>query len=120
MLVRVSYTRSESMDSAFDEVQNRSTSHLQYEDWAEFMVAWRKDRIEIYEDYVRIFFSTVQERLVLTIIAESPREGMVIRTQTPCLPNPFEIIPYKTVTLFFRRPHFLSNMPTYAGGRNRE
>jgi len=53
MLVRVSYTRSESIGAQFDEIQNRMTSHLQYEDWSEFMVAWRRDTIEIYEDYVR-------------------------------------------------------------------
>lgn len=52
MLVRVSYSKSESLSPWFDEIQNRTTRYLQYADWAEFMVAWRKDRIEIYEDYV--------------------------------------------------------------------
>lgn len=52
MIVRVSYTRERSLGATFDENQNRSTQHLQYEDWAEFMVVWRKDRIELYEDYV--------------------------------------------------------------------
>ena len=53
MLVRVSYTKSEGLGNHFDEKQNRTTSHMRYEDWAEFMVVWRKDRIEIYENYVR-------------------------------------------------------------------
>ncbi|KAH7921911.1 hypothetical protein BV22DRAFT_1197834 [Leucogyrophana mollusca] len=51
MLVRVSYTKSESLPPGFDEKQNRVTGNLRYEDWAEFLVVWRKDRIEIYEDY---------------------------------------------------------------------
>ncbi|KAG2039604.1 hypothetical protein BDR03DRAFT_1008925 [Suillus americanus] len=51
MLVRVSYTKSESLPSHFDEVQNRSTPRLRYEDWAEFLVVWRGERLEIYQDY---------------------------------------------------------------------
>ncbi|KAG2151386.1 hypothetical protein DEU56DRAFT_777628 [Suillus clintonianus] len=51
MLVRVSYTKSESILRHFDEVQNRMTPNLRYEDWAEFLVVWRGERLEIYEDY---------------------------------------------------------------------
>ncbi|EIW80949.1 hypothetical protein CONPUDRAFT_103997 [Coniophora puteana RWD-64-598 SS2] len=51
MLVRVSYTKSENLSRTFNEHENRVTSHLRYEDWAEFLVVWRKDRIELYEDY---------------------------------------------------------------------
>jgi len=51
MLVRVSYTKSESLPCHFDEVQNRTTPRLRYEDWAEFLVVWRGERLEIYEDY---------------------------------------------------------------------
>lgn len=60
MLVRVSYIKSESLGSSFDEVQNRTTNHLQYEDWAEFMVVWRKDRLELYEDYVCHLFPQIR------------------------------------------------------------
>ena len=52
MLVRISFTKSESLGSCFDEGQHRTTTHLHYEDWAEYLVVWRKDYIEIYEDYV--------------------------------------------------------------------
>jgi hypothetical protein len=52
MLVRVSYTRSTYINS-FDEHQNRTTSHLDHEDWAEFMVVWRNHRIDLCEGYVR-------------------------------------------------------------------
>ncbi|KAF9242584.1 Pleckstrin homology domain-containing protein [Melanogaster broomeanus] len=51
MLVRVSYSKSESLPVPFDEIQNRQTSHLHHEGWAEFLVVWRNDRLEIYEDY---------------------------------------------------------------------
>ncbi|KAG7443112.1 uncharacterized protein BT62DRAFT_935448 [Guyanagaster necrorhizus] len=51
MLVRVSYTECESLGSQFDEYQHRMTSGLRHEDWAEFMVVWRRDSIEVYEDY---------------------------------------------------------------------
>ncbi|KAF9007668.1 hypothetical protein BDZ89DRAFT_965606 [Hymenopellis radicata] len=51
MLVRVSYSKSEDLGPHFDEYQNRMTTGLQYADWAEFMVVWRRDKIELYEDY---------------------------------------------------------------------
>lgn len=54
MLVRVSYTGAESVGTAFDENQNRVTQHLEYEDWSEFMVVWRKERLELYEDYASL------------------------------------------------------------------
>lgn len=51
MLVRVSHTEANSVGAAFDENQNRITQHLEYEDWSEFLVVWRKERLELYEDY---------------------------------------------------------------------
>jgi hypothetical protein len=58
MLVRISYTKASGVGAFFDEAQHRTTNHLDYEDWSEFLVVWRKDRrgnhrIEFYEDYVR-------------------------------------------------------------------
>lgn len=52
MIVRVAYCRDESPGPKFDEVQNRSARNLQYEDWNEFMVVWRNDRLELYDDHV--------------------------------------------------------------------
>ncbi|KAF8443073.1 Pleckstrin homology domain-containing protein [Boletus edulis BED1] len=51
MLVRVCYTKSESLTSHFDEVQNRQTTQLRHEDCMEFLVVWRRDMLELYEDY---------------------------------------------------------------------
>jgi hypothetical protein len=52
MVVRIAYCKDRSLGSRFDETQDRSARDMQYEDWAEFMVVWRKDRLELYNDYV--------------------------------------------------------------------
>ncbi|KAG5650960.1 hypothetical protein H0H81_010398 [Sphagnurus paluster] len=51
MLVRTYYTKSESISPKFDEVQHRTTRNLLDADWGEYIVAWRRDRIELYCDY---------------------------------------------------------------------
>ncbi|KAI0051385.1 hypothetical protein FA95DRAFT_1554452 [Auriscalpium vulgare] len=51
MVVRVCYSTEENLGGLFDEQQHRSAQHLQYLDWREFMVVWRKNRVELYEDY---------------------------------------------------------------------
>jgi len=53
MLVRVCYTKSETI-TEFNDAINRTTRDLHYEDWGEFLVAWRRDSIEIYRDHVSI------------------------------------------------------------------
>ncbi|KAI0648051.1 Pleckstrin homology domain-containing protein [Trametes meyenii] len=50
MLVRVSYTE-ETVAGTFDESQNRTTRHLENEGWVEYIVVWRKDRLELYTDH---------------------------------------------------------------------
>ncbi|KAF9565683.1 hypothetical protein CPC08DRAFT_629344 [Agrocybe pediades] len=50
MLVRVSYTKSETI-TEFNDAINRTTRDLHYEDWGEFLVAWRRDSVEIYRDH---------------------------------------------------------------------
>ena len=52
MLVRVYFTDEQSLPANFDEVQHRVTQQMQYIDWQEFIVAWRKDRLELYTDHV--------------------------------------------------------------------
>lgn len=51
MLVRVSYTKAEGLVN-FDDAISRTTRNLHFEDWGEFLVAWRRDSIEIYRDHV--------------------------------------------------------------------
>ncbi|KAJ7134438.1 Pleckstrin homology domain-containing protein [Mycena epipterygia] len=51
MLVRVGYTKSESIGPVFDEEQSRMARGIRYDEWAEFMVLWRKDVIQFYEPH---------------------------------------------------------------------
>ncbi|KAJ7505417.1 Pleckstrin homology domain-containing protein [Mycena galericulata] len=51
MLVRFGYTKSESIGPHFDEDQGRKTRGIRYNEWAEFMVIWRKDLIQFYEPH---------------------------------------------------------------------
>lgn len=84
MLVRVSRTDADSVGTAFDENQNRITSHLEYEDWSEFMVVWRKERLELYEDYVsRCSFMTYECSLAeLLVIRLCPARSGSSSTNT--------------------------------------
>ncbi|KJA24061.1 hypothetical protein HYPSUDRAFT_136823 [Hypholoma sublateritium FD-334 SS-4] len=50
MLVRVTYVKEEGI-THFDEAINRTTRDVKYEAWGEFLVAWRRDSIEIYKDH---------------------------------------------------------------------
>ena len=52
MIVRIAYSEDGSVGPRFDEVQSRSARNLLCDDWAEFMVVWRNDRLELYNDYV--------------------------------------------------------------------
>lgn len=51
MLVRVNYSKLEGF-IRFDDSIHRTTRDLHFEDWGEFLVAWRKDNLEIYRDHV--------------------------------------------------------------------
>lgn len=58
MMVRVSYTE-DSVPTPFDETRNRVTRHLDNEGWAEYIVAWRKDRLELYTEHVSTAHTTL-------------------------------------------------------------
>ena len=51
MLVRVNYSKSEGL-TQFDDYIHKTTRNLQFEEWSEFLVAWRKDSLELYRDHV--------------------------------------------------------------------
>ena len=72
MLVRVSHTDADSVGTAFDENQNLITQHLEYEDWSEFMVVWRKERLELYEDYA-------SQRHDSMVVTSPPTKLLLIR-----------------------------------------
>ena len=56
MLVRVSYTEAVSVPADFDESQDRVDPHIQSDNWMEYIVAWRKDRLELYRDHVGLYY----------------------------------------------------------------
>jgi hypothetical protein len=51
-MVRVSRSKHEIV-GGFDEERSRAARGITSEPWAEYLVIWRKDRLELYEDYVR-------------------------------------------------------------------
>ncbi|KAI0947149.1 hypothetical protein AcV7_009650 [Taiwanofungus camphoratus] len=51
MLVKVSYAATETVPAGFDEWRNRTMSHLESWNWEEYIVAWRKDRLELYQNH---------------------------------------------------------------------
>ena len=63
MMVRVSYTEN-SVPAPFDETRNRVTRHLDNEGWAEYIVAWRKDQLELYTEHVSTFRDIVYALLI--------------------------------------------------------
>ncbi|KAG6830694.1 hypothetical protein H0H92_015170 [Tricholoma furcatifolium] len=76
MLVRTYYTKSEDLNHHFDEQQHRTTRDLLDADWAEYLVAWRRDRIELYTDHVR-------ERIVYSEDMRNPRVNTKVRIDIP-------------------------------------
>ncbi|EEB92094.1 hypothetical protein MPER_09448, partial [Moniliophthora perniciosa FA553] len=51
MLVRIISSDLTAVPSSFDEQKHRQTRDLKHEGWGEFMVVWRGDRVEVYENY---------------------------------------------------------------------
>jgi len=88
MLVRVSHTDAESVGTAFDENQNLITRHLEYEDWSEFMVIWRRERLELYEDYASRCQLSSHAHQLKSCAPESSRQGVGYETQTPFVRRP--------------------------------
>lgn len=50
MLIRVAHTRQ--VVKHYDEQYSRNITDLDEERWEEFLVVWRAQRIELYQDYV--------------------------------------------------------------------
>ncbi|KAG6866302.1 hypothetical protein C0991_006398 [Blastosporella zonata] len=76
MLVRTCYSKSDNFNSHFDEQIHRTTQNLLDADWAEYLVAWRKDQIELYTDYVweHLFLKKADTDVPN---AEPPGQGML-------------------------------------------
>ena len=68
MMVRVTYSKREDLSPKFDDTINRTTRDLHFEDCAEFMVVWRKDLIELYEDHVRTVFPSWNIEAIVSML----------------------------------------------------
>ena len=55
MLVHAYYSDLVFAGQLFNEEIHRTSRDLEYEAWGEFLVVWRREHIEIYEDYVCMF-----------------------------------------------------------------
>ncbi|KAJ7069875.1 Pleckstrin homology domain-containing protein [Mycena amicta] len=51
MLVRVGYTKNDSMGPVFNEEVSRTARGVRYEEWSEFIVQWQSNVIQFYEPY---------------------------------------------------------------------
>lgn len=80
MLLRIQYTKVEGLPT-FDESVAHVQKDMKLEDWAEFMVVWRRNRLEIYEEYVRSPTHTLHHLQAAHILSVDPRKGMVYWTQ---------------------------------------
>jgi len=54
MLVRVIHSNIPDFKKPFNDKSCRSTRNLEFQDWSECIVIWRKKRIEVYQNYVRM------------------------------------------------------------------
>jgi hypothetical protein len=52
-MVRVSHSRLDII-GGFNEEKSRTARGVDSESWVEYFVIWRKDRLELYENYVRM------------------------------------------------------------------
>ena len=52
MLVQVSYTRTGGLSSQFDEEDARKHPELEEREWGEYIVTWKGQILELYEDHV--------------------------------------------------------------------
>lgn len=55
MLVRAHWTSEEKI-GIFSEGRHRAAKNIRYIDWGEYIVAWRRDKIEFYNEHVSVSF----------------------------------------------------------------
>lgn len=91
MLVKISSTKAHNLSAVFHESIHRTTRDLEYEDWGEFMVAWRKDLIEIYEDYVSATGCCIGLKSLRKNLPEYSNARVGSRAQASRLCYPLEI-----------------------------
>jgi hypothetical protein len=68
MLVRVHYSKLEGLIQ-FDDSIHKTARNLQFKEWSEFSVAWRKDSLELYRDYVSSQSSNDVSKFIALLVA---------------------------------------------------
>lgn len=111
MYVRIYSTETVDVFPCFDEALHRVTRDLKYEDWGEFLIVWRMDRIEIYENYVSLFMADSCNGA--DDCPDNPRQRMDHRSQTPLIHYPVEVLKNAPVALFICGSHILYNVQSY-------
>ena len=114
MLVQISCAATESLPANFDEHKARVTPHVQYDDTSEYIVAWRKNRLELYKNYVSFF--RVAFSCAVIYLTDPPRIGIYSRTQETCIFDT-PAIDHKTLAIFFHGFYILHHLPVQALSR---
>ena len=107
MLVQISCTASESLPLHFDDRRARVTPHVQYYDLSEYIVVWRKNRLELYRNYVCFYPVSLTDYAHRK--AAYSRKGIYRRTQAARILDTPAII-YSSISLFFYGFHILLNL----------
>ena len=90
MLIRVNYSKLEGLIH-FDDSIHRTTTNLQFEDWGEFVVAWRKDNLEVYRDHVSSSLCILNSLASLVAFQRTPGKEWAIKRK-----NLAYVIPLKS------------------------
>jgi len=88
MLVRVLHCKQEGFTKYMDEAQLGEITDVKQEEWGEFIVVWRKGRIELYEDYVSVRSETPPTLYLEPRSIDHWSEGVVLEAQAPCICHP--------------------------------
>lgn len=56
MLVQHSYARAGGLPTNFDEEEVRKHPEIEEKHWGEYVVLWKGNNLELYEDHVRVSF----------------------------------------------------------------
>lgn len=94
MLVRVSYFETDGLPQPFNEEETKKHQESKEEEWAEFLVVWRRRHLELYEEWVRRFHMTVAYSLTTYSGLVGARNETNQASKASCLSGPASETPY--------------------------
>ena len=116
MLVRILHSKQDASARYMDETYLAEITEVKQEEWGEFIVVWRRGRIELYEDYVCTRLMPATRMLTVRSIDDG-REGMVLGAQAPCVRYPSSRWVYEGFGVLANRHVDLPAMPASARAR---